>query len=160
MSIERAYLKWCKQRFPLPGEQEISDLERRISAHFPKHFRDFLLEWNGGLFTWPNIIIGEDDHSVGSLKYLSGVHVPVDFAELGRAFDLSLFEDNNPPIILPIGRTTANDLIMLNVDLGDEDDGAVFLRTTDQNTIRLGATMDEFFSLLREDADYGAFTLV
>ena len=149
-AIEQAYSKWCEQQFPRPSEQDILDLEHRINARFSDHYRDYLLDWNGGMFRWPTIFHPTESHSVGEVLYLNGIHASVDFAELGRALDLSLFEDNDPPIVLPIGTTTANDLIMLSMVIGDEADGMVILRTIDQENIHLGDTMDEFFALLRD----------
>lgn len=112
--IEQAYSKWCQQRFPLPTERDISDLEQRITVRFPDHYRMYLLEWNGGIFSEPDIVAPAANYADDRLLWLNGIHASADYAELGSAFDLALFEDNSPPIVLPIGRTTANDLIMMS----------------------------------------------
>lgn len=148
-TTEQAYSKWCKERFPLPTKRDIFELEERISVRFPEHYRGYLLEWNGGRFREPDIV-DSTECRLDSLLWMSGIHAPVDYAVLGRQYDLSLFEDNDPPIIIPIGRTTTNGLIMINAVIGDESDGTVFLRTIQQETIPLCDTMEEFFTLLRD----------
>jgi hypothetical protein len=149
-SIGHAYSKWCKQRFPLPTEQDVFDLEHKLSARFPDQYRRYLLEWNGGMFSRPRIIGGDDDSSVGHLLAMSGIHAAIDFAELANPADLALFEDNSPPIILPIGTTTANNLIMISMAVGEVDDGTVFLRTMSDENIYLSKTIEAFFNLLRD----------
>lgn len=144
----QAYSCWCVSRFAMPTEQDIWDLEERISARLPDHYRRFLLDWNGGIFNEPKIIGGQEDHPAESLKYLSGIHASVQYAELGNTRDLALFDDNDPPTILPIGATRTGSLLMITTVTGDVDDGMVFLRTIGQENFYLCDSMDELFLLL------------
>lgn len=81
---------------------------------------------------------------------MNGIHASFDFMELGSAADLALFDDNNPPVVLPIGTTSRNSLIMLNTEVADEDYGMIFVRTIDQTSIYLSDSMEDFFLLLRD----------
>ncbi|MDB5387985.1 MAG: cell-wall [Planctomycetaceae bacterium] len=146
--IDHAYSRWCKSRFAQPTEQAISDLEKRIAIQLPDHYRRFLLDWNGGIFKEPAIIGGQEDHPIECLTFLSGIDASNPIAELGNERDLALFDDNDPPIILPIGRTSTGCLLMIATVTGETDDGTVFLRTIGQENFYLCDTMDEFFTLL------------
>jgi hypothetical protein len=148
--IDHAYSRWCDNRFATPTEQDILDLEERISARLPDHYREFLLGWNGGIFKEPRIIGGQEDHPVESLVYLSGIHASVQIAELGNKRDLALFDDNEPPIIMPIGATRTGCLLMITTVTGETDDGVVFLRTIGQENFYLCDSMVEFFLLLND----------
>jgi hypothetical protein len=57
-AIDLAYAKFCKKRFPLPTERQVSDLENRIGIRLPADFRQFILDYNGGYFTEPDITPG------------------------------------------------------------------------------------------------------
>jgi hypothetical protein len=54
-TIEDAYRKFSKERFPLPGEAQLGALEERIGVIFPGDYRSFVLAFNGGYFNNPEI---------------------------------------------------------------------------------------------------------
>jgi hypothetical protein len=62
-----------------------------------------------------------------SLAILFGIGASHEEAELGRELHLSLFDDNAPPKIVPIGRTGMAGLIVLDTAPG-EGQGAIFLK--------------------------------
>ena len=54
-----------------------------------------------------------------TLRGLHGIGASHPTAELGSDLDLSLFDDNSPPKIMPIGRTGMGGLIILDTAPGD-----------------------------------------
>ena len=69
-------------------------------------------------------------------------------AELARASRLALFDDNDPPIIVPIGHTSMGGLIILITE--DEGRGEIFLKQAFGDFYVLADGIEEFFGLLRE----------
>src|SRR5260370_15782235 len=102
-AIELAYAKFCKKRFPLPTEGKVSDLEKRIGIRLPPDCRRFILEYNGGYFTKPEINSVVEGCPVDCLDFMQGIGASHPSAELASEQDLALFDDNDPPQILPIG---------------------------------------------------------
>ena len=47
MTIEDAYRRFAIERFSLPSEEQIGELETRIGVVFSDDYRRFLLEYNG-----------------------------------------------------------------------------------------------------------------
>jgi hypothetical protein len=70
-------------------------------------------------------------------------------AELARPIDLTLFDDNDPLKIIPIGRTGMGGLIILDVAPGDGN-GAIFLKQEWGDFHYLVDDLEAFFALLRE----------
>jgi hypothetical protein len=59
-TIKNAYDRFAVERFPLPSQPQLSELERRLGVVLPDDYRQFILEFNGGYFKEPEITpIGE-----------------------------------------------------------------------------------------------------
>ena len=144
-SVERAYGQFCAERFPLPSDADVSELEKRINVRFPSEYRQFLLRYNGGDFTEPVIVPPDESWPRDRLTFLHGIRASHRTAELGRERDLALWEDNDPPEIVPIGYTLMGNFLWLIV--ADEGRGNVVLRTFDESYL-LADTIWEFFDLL------------
>lgn len=144
--VDEAYRRYCRERFPLPCEKDIDELEERIKVRFPADYRSFLLEYNGGFFARPLIESPGDPCPTDQLRAMNGIRATHEIAELGRSRDLSLFTENDPPEVVPIGYTGMNYLILLVVAQDGEDYGHVLLRTFDES-FYLAATMEEYFGL-------------
>jgi len=122
-------------------------LEERLGAALPTDYRQFILQYNGGFFSEPEIASPDEDCPPDCLTDLWGIGAPARHAELGD--DTDLFDDNFPTKLLPIGYTLSGNLL-LTVTRKDEDHGCIFLKLKySSDYFFLGATMDEFFKLLR-----------
>jgi hypothetical protein len=71
-------------------------------------------------------------------------------AELGRLSYLCLFDDNDPPKIVPIGCTPMGSWIILDTAPG-EGRGAIFFKQAFGDFYYLADGIEEFFGLLREE---------
>jgi SMI1-KNR4 cell-wall len=148
-TIQSAYARFVKERFTLPSEAQLADLERRIGLRLPADYRKFSLEFNGGYFKEPEITPVGDGCPQDTLEIMFGVGASHSEAELGRPVDLALFEDNDPLKIIPIGRTGMGGLIILDVAPGDGN-GAIFLKRAFGNFHYLLDGIEAFFGLLTE----------
>jgi hypothetical protein len=83
-TIEFAYRRFSRKRFPLPTEAQVRTLERRIKVAFPDDYRQFLLEYNGGYFTEPAIMPVSEGCPQDALAFLSGIGASHPEAELGE----------------------------------------------------------------------------
>jgi hypothetical protein len=146
-SIEAAYEKFCRVVFPPTTEQDIARLEQNADVAFPPEYREFLLNYNGGYFTRPRIEIPEDVPADEHLEYMNGIGAPHRHAELATPGDLAIFDDNQPPVVVPIGGTERGSLILLITH--EEDYGGILLRTF-TTSYWLCRGIEEFFSLLQE----------
>lgn len=150
-TIETAYRKFCIERFPLPTEQQIVELEQRIKVSFPDDYRRFLLEYNGGYFSEPYIeppIDTDEGCPHLALNLLKGIGASHPEAELARPGDLVLFDDNDPPKVIPIGDTPENSLIMLYAQ--PKGRGQIFLKQAVGDWYFLGHGIEDFLALLRD----------
>jgi len=147
-TIDYTYARFSKKRFPLPTEKQLVELERRIGVRFPEDYRRFILKFNGGYFKEPEIT-PVDDCPIESLRCLFGIGASHETAELGRSQEISLFDDNNPPKIVPIGRTGRGGLIILDTAPG-EGNGDIFLKQAWGNFYFLTEGIEAFMALLRE----------
>jgi hypothetical protein len=148
-NIDAVYQTFPIERFALPTEEQVAALESRLKVKLPQHFRDFMLLYNGGGFAepYPFMAPPQKECPVDRLTALWGIGASYRFAELGH--DVDLFDDNDPPIVLPIGGTQMNNLLYL-VTADAEDRGSVCLKLAGNWTsFVLADTMDEFFGLLR-----------
>ncbi len=146
-AIEEAYRRFCTARFELPGEERLSNLEHRIGVVLPQDYRQFILRFNGGYFNEPEITpVGEGCPQDG-LTCLHGIGASHWEAELASDFYLTLFEENDPPIILPIGHTSMGGLIILTTEA--EGFGEIFLKQAFGDFHYLAKDIEEFFTLLR-----------
>lgn len=147
-TIDFAYRQFCRERFPLPTDSQLRAVEMRIGVELPADYRQFILEFNGGYFSDPTIKPATDDCPEGCLAFLCGLNPLHEEAELGRASDLTLFDDNVPPKILPIGATPMGNLIILDTAPGDGN-GAIYFKQAFGNFYYLADGIEEFFTLLR-----------
>lgn len=124
--MEECYAKYCKTRFPLPKESQVKALEKKLGVPLPKAYREFLLEFNGGFFRDPDIKTQDSACPEDSLAQLNGIGASLPCADIGSPANLSLFEDNTPAKILPIGYTLMGNLLLL--DLVGKTAGRVLLK--------------------------------
>jgi hypothetical protein len=153
-AIEFAYRAFCKEQFPLPSENELLALERRLDVTLPPDYRNFLLEYNGGIFAEPDIVPPTPECPCDRLTDMNGVGATCPHAELASKASLALFDDNVPPQILPIGYTLMGNLIFLVTDANGDDWGHIGLtKAGSDDSFFLAEGIEEFFSLLREPKD-------
>ena len=147
-SIEDAYRTFSTDRFPLPSEEQLAELEAQIRVRLPQDYRRFTLQFNGGYFNEPEITpVGEECPQDG-LTCLHGIGASHWEAELASDFYLALFDDNDPPIILPIGHTSMGGLIVLTTEA--EGRGEILLKQAFGDFHYLAKDIEGFFALLRE----------
>ena len=130
----------------------MAELERRINVIFPDDYRRFILEFNGGYFGEPDILPVGDGCPADALTYLSGIGAAHDGAELGAPSMLCLFDDNDPPKIVPIGRTIMGGLIILDTAPG-EGRGEIYYKEPFGDFYWIAEGIEDFFTLLREPSD-------
>ncbi len=82
-SIEGAYRHFLDERFALPSEAQVAELEARWHIELPPDYRQFLLQYNGGYFTEPQIISSAPDCPTDRLNNLGGIGASHPSAELG-----------------------------------------------------------------------------
>lgn len=157
--IDRVYQNYVRERFPLPAEADVAALGARINVRFPPDYRKFLLRYNGGWFGDHSLAL-PDDVPGDCIDCLYGVAADHKTAELGRPSDMSLFDDNDPPEIVIIGRTVTNQLVVLGVH--PETYGRIYFKTyrsrvskTDQSWFHLDDSIDEFFERIDDSAEHG-----
>jgi len=148
-TIDNAYERFSVERFPLPSEAQLAELEKRIGVKFPEDYRRFVLEFNGGYFNEPEITPVGEGCPLDTLEILFGIGASHEEAELATDSDLVLFDDNDPPKILPIGRTGMAGLIILDTAPG-EGQGAIFLKKAFGDFYYLVDGIEAFLALLRE----------
>jgi hypothetical protein len=151
ISIDYVYQRFCRNRFPLPSEADVRAVETRIKVTLPDDFRQFILEFNGGYFDDPVITPVVESCPDESLSFLCGIRPSHEEAELGREFYLSLFGDNDPPKIVPIGGTPLGSLIILDTAPG-EGRGNIYFKQAFGDFYYLADGIEEFFGLLRDSA--------
>ena len=148
-TTENAYAQFAKERFPLPSEWQVADLERRIGDRLPDDYRKFILEFNGGYFKCPEITPIGEGCPLETVEILFGIGASHPEAELARPIDPTLFDDNDPPKIIPIGRTGMAGLVILDTAPGDGR-GAIFLKKAFGDFYYLLDGIEAFFALLRK----------
>jgi hypothetical protein len=149
ITIEYTYRRFCAERFSLPSEEQLQALEERVGVTFPDDYRRFVLDFNGGYFSEPEITPVGDGCPQESLALMCGIGASHDEAELGRPSDLYLFDDNDPPKIVPIGVTPMGSLIILDTAPG-EGRGTIYFKQAFGEFYYLADGIEEFFELLRE----------
>lgn len=148
-TIDYAYAAFCEERFSLPTDELVAALERRMSAAFPDDYREFLLKYNGGFFSEPRIVSPNDDCPLDRLTFLSGIAASRPVAELTWPPELGLFDDNDPPQIVPIGYTLMGNLIFLITH--PDDRGCIGLKKAwSDESFFLADGIESFFALLTE----------
>lgn len=152
INIEYAYRRFCTERFPLPTQAQLQALEQRIRIEFPEDYRNFVLRFNGGYFNEPDIVPTTAGCPEDALEYLCGIGASHDTSELGNEHYLNLFDDNDPPQVVPIGSTSLGGLILLDTAPGDER-GMIYLKVAFGSSYFLADGIDEFFGLLHSSAE-------
>lgn len=147
--IDDVYARLATKRFPLPTESDVADLEKRTKCRFPEDYRQFLLEYNGGYFNDPEIEQVGEGFPRESLLNLFGIRASHEEAELGLPRRTDLFDDNDPPKILPIGLTGTGGFIILDVAPGDGK-GNIFLKVAWGDFYYLCESIDDFWALLKD----------
>jgi hypothetical protein len=148
-TIKNAYDRFAVERFPLPSEAQLADLERQVGVRLPEDYRRFVLEFNGGYFKCPEITPVGEGCPLETLEILFGIGASHEEADLGRPSRTALFDDNDPPKIIPIGCTGMGGLIILDTAPGDGQ-GAIFLKKAFGDFHYLVDGIEAFFGLLRE----------
>jgi len=72
-TIESAYNRFSVERFPLPSEAQVAELEQRIGVRLPDEYRSFILEFNGGYFKCPEITPVGEGCPLETLEILFGI---------------------------------------------------------------------------------------
>lgn len=145
--IDYAYAAFCEERFPLATEEQVAALERRMGVAFPGDYRDFVIEYNGGLFSEPRIVPPDDDCPLDRLTFLNGIGATHPTAELATPAELSMFDDNDPPQIVPIGYTLMGNLLFLITH--PENRGYIGLKKAwSDESFFLADGIEGFFALL------------
>jgi len=148
-TIQSAYDRFGKVRFSPPSEGELFALQRQIGVVLPPDYRQFILDFNGGYFSDPVITPVGLGCPTECLDSLFGIGASHPSAELGRPADIALFDENDPPKIIPIGNTAVGGLIILDTAPGDGN-GSIFLKQAWGDFYYLTENLAEFFALLRE----------
>jgi len=151
-AIDDAYRRFVRVRFPLPTENQLADAEQRVGVVFPDDYRRFILEFNGGYFRDPVITPMEEACPEDVLVCLSGIGASHECAELGEPSTLCLFDDNDPPKILPIGYTAMGGLIILDTAPGDGR-GEIYYKQAFGDFYWIAENIEEFCALLQEPSD-------
>jgi hypothetical protein len=146
--IDHAYRRFATQRFPLPSEEQIAALERRLGVELPADYRKFISQFNGGIFDEPEIETDHQDCHGDALTFLHGINSGDEETELGASSFMALFEENHPPILIPIGYTALGGILVLVVE--EEGRGAIALKKAFGGFYHLADGIEEFFGLLRE----------
>ncbi len=122
-NVAEAYRKFCLVHFPLPSETQVRNLERKLGVNLPADYRRFLLEFNGGFFSEPRITPTSADCPLDRLTVMAGINPKEPSADLGApgVFNPATFDDNDPPVLLPIGYTMMGNLIFMVVEAGADD---------------------------------------
>ncbi len=147
-AIEDAYRRFSTERFGLPNEEQLLKLEKRIGVTFREDYRRFVLQFNGGYFNKPEITPVGDDCPQEELTLLHAIGASHGGAELGAPAILALFDDNDPPVFVPIGGTEMGGLIILITEA--EGRGEIMLKQAFGDFHYLADGIEEFFTLLRE----------
>ncbi len=146
--IANAYSRFCTERFSLPAEDEILRIESRIGVRLPDDYRWFLAKFNGGIFNEPRILPPSKDCPVDRLTGLNGIGANDAIAELASNDDLTLFDDNDPVQVLPVGFTMMGGLILLTTHI--EERGSILLKVAYGGSFYLCGGIRDFFGLLSE----------
>lgn len=152
ISIQYAYARWARERLPLPSEEQVAALESRLRVELPDDYRQYLLEFNGGVFENPEIISADEEIPRRGLELMYGVASPTPPLDLGRPWQIALFDDNDPLIALPIGDTAFGDLIILAT--APENLGVIYFKQASGGWFAIADGIEEFFANLREP-DWG-----
>ena len=152
-NVAYAYDRFCRERFEPASEDQITDLERKIGVELPGDFKEYLRLYNGGRFDMPDFATPDSKCPKDCLKTLFGVGGPGDFANLSSVRNLSLFDNNRPAIILPIGVTIMNNLILLRTEVAAGRGNIALKLAFKSKYYFVAESIDVFFGLLEENPE-------
>jgi len=155
-TIDAGFERYCQERFPLPSEEQIANLESRLSVLLPPSYRQFIAKYNGGFFCEPTIRSEERDCPTDRLTFLGGFNPTHPTAQLGGgSISPKMFDDNYPVLILPIGYTIMGNLLFIVTDPAGDDRGWIELKIAfQQKSYFLAETMEDFFGLLSDPPNF------
>jgi hypothetical protein len=145
--IDYAYNQFATERFRLPDEEQVLALEQRIGVQLPTDFRDYVLRFNGGYFCEPEIQTDDEEAAGDALTCMFGIDSGDKLSELAEPGCLGIFEDNDPPIFIPIGYTSLGGFIVMITE--EENRGMILLKKANGGFHFLAEGIEEFFALLR-----------
>ena len=148
-TIYDAYKEFSTERFPNIVESDIVSFEERVRIRLPSDYRQFLVNFNGGYFSEPQIVHGNNEVPIDRLTFMHGIRSIHPEAELGKEEDIAMFDDNNPPEIIPVGCTIMGNLVLLVTHPDPEENGSVILKTI-ESTFHLARGIVDFFALLQK----------
>ena len=148
-NIYDAYKDFSTERFPNIVESDIVSFEERVRIRLPSDYRQFLVNFNGGYFSEPQIVHGNNEVPIDRLTFMHGIRSIHPEAELGKEEDIAMFDDNNPPEIIPVGCTIMGNLVLLVTHPDPEENGSVILKTI-ESTFYLARGIVHFFALLQK----------
>ncbi len=122
------YDQFCIKRLPLPTEREILLLENRLQRNFPDVYREFLLTFNGGRFRDCGITNHQRIVSSYGIEKFLGITNEKSIYELGNPGDYLLFDDNDPPVLLPIATFGDSSFLMIDLDDSSEAYGSLVFK--------------------------------
>lgn len=150
--IALAYCRFSQERYPLPTESQVEEVEKRLGVRLPNDFRDFILEYNGGYFSDPRIGAPTDEWPLDSLCAIDGIGASDPDDELANDFIMRIFTDNDPPFLLPFSYTNNGNLLILS--LKGEDRGAIYMQQAGtREWFLIANNIEEFFGLLRDSSE-------
>ena len=123
----------------------------------PRDYRDYIATYNGGHFNDPMIAFKRTFWN-RRLKgdYLNVMYgIDVKNLELNSLANLSLFDPNPPPILLPVGYTSCGNLIYMDLKDGLEESQIFIKLQGSYRSYRVARSLDEFFSLLKSGREPG-----
>ncbi len=147
MMFDKIYAKCCRTSFELPTEKQLVSFENDYHLNLPASYRNFILTRNGGSFR--GLVIEFGDNKSDFLTYMHGLNATFAGAELGE--DINLFDDNEPPVILPIGGTGFGSLVLLVVGEGADNGNVLIKHPNDESFEYLAETLPVFFAALTFD---------
>lgn len=147
-TIESAYQSFCRTRFSLPTMADILSFETRFGLSLPNDYRQFLGEFNGGVFSDPDIVVTDPDCPEDCLTLLYGLSVVPPSADLARPANIAIFGPAGTREVLPIGYTLMGNL--LYVLLAGPERGTIGLKqASSDNYFQLAKGIEVFFEHLR-----------
>ncbi len=151
------------EKFPVPTEQEVQELEQMIGTRLPEDYRQFLLEM-GGCYLYDDDTIGEipleDSDEVISVEQLYGLHA--DFKEGNIHFWDKYWEETQEVGVYKnncvlIGDASEHGFLFLmchgeNSGVWYWDDCRTFPETSDENgdVYFVAESFEEFWKMLCE----------
>ena len=146
MEIEEVYQSsYLRSRLPPASESQVAELENRLGISLPDSYRNFIIQYNGAFFQNLSIKSPDDNYDDG-LDAIWGLNSEKPSREIGSQNLISIFDDNEDPVIIfPIGYTNMGVLLLTFVDF-EEERGQVYGKYPSQDEfVFLGDNIESFF---------------